>query len=403
MKKISEFKVGERAALRHQITVEDVKKFVDLTGDDNPLHTNADFAEKTSFKGIVTHGMLTASFVSTIIGKHLPGEGALWVSQSFDFLHPVRLGDLLDVSAEVSAVHARQNLLHLSISVSNQKGQKVLRGTAQVKVMGDAPDAAADGLEKAAPLPKYQGPKVALVTGAGRGIGAAVAKRLSRDGFHVAVNYRSDAEAAEKVCAEIKSAGGTAICVQADISSEKEVDRLFKTVVEKLGPISALVNNASPSIIDQKLEEVGWDEITRQMETQVKGSLLCLQQAMASFQRRGEGSVVNIGSQVTDSNPPALWTAYSLAKAALHQLTRQAAEALGSKSIRVNTVSPGMTSTDLISHLPEKAKLLMEAQTPLKKIASPEEIAEAVSFFVSPAASHITGQTIRVNGGRGML
>ncbi len=140
MKKITDFKAGETARLHHKITPADIQSFVDLTGDDNPLHTDAAWAESSSMRGIVSHGMLSASFISTIIGKKLPGPGALWLSQSIDFLLPVRVNDTLTVEATVVEVHTRQRSLDLACSITNQDGKEVLRGTCAVKLL-DEPEA----------------------------------------------------------------------------------------------------------------------------------------------------------------------------------------------------------------------------------------------------------------------
>ena len=135
MKKFDQFQVGDKAEIKHTITAEDIRKFVDLTGDDNPLHVDPAYAEKTSFKGVVAHGMLSASFISTIIGKHLPGEGALWVSQSFNFLLPVRIGDELTIVAEIVDKKDKGNRLFLRTEIKNQHKQVILNGESQVKVL----------------------------------------------------------------------------------------------------------------------------------------------------------------------------------------------------------------------------------------------------------------------------
>ncbi len=407
MKSIQDFKIGERASFKHRITEDDVRKFVDLTGDDNPLHVDPKFAEKTPFKGIVTHGMLSASFISTMIGKYIPGEGALWVSQHLDFLLPVRLNDELEISAEVTHIHLRQNLLHLSVQIANQHGQKVLRGDCQVKVLSSSniESPTKDDVlqkEKEAKI-RNVSDQIAIVTGASRGIGAAIAKRLAMNGYKVVINYHSDHEGAERTLEEIQKSGGTAILAKADISKMDEVQKMFEATTKKWGTISALVNNASPRIVEKKIQETRWEDIQSQMDVQLKGSFHCIKAALPFFEENQSGAIVNIGSQVADAHPPATWLAYNLAKSSVHSLTRSLAESLGPKGIRINTVSPGMVDTSLIAHVPEKTKLLTEAQTPLRKLATPEDIADAVEFLLSPKASHITGETLRVNGGKAML
>jgi 3-oxoacyl-[acyl-carrier protein] reductase len=127
-KKIEDFFVGQKAELVHRITREDVRRFIELTGDDNPLHADEKYAARSSFKGIVTHGMLSASFISTLVGKKIPGEGALWMSQSMQFLLPVRLDDELRFVAEVTQISVREKMLSLHTEVFNQYGQRVLTG-----------------------------------------------------------------------------------------------------------------------------------------------------------------------------------------------------------------------------------------------------------------------------------
>ena len=389
------FEVGRTATITHTITAEDVQKFADLTGDDNPLHVNREFAEKTSFKGMVAHGMLSASFISTIIGKKLPGEGALWLSQNLEFLLPVRIGDTLEITGTVTAFSPSQSILDLQIQIVNQHRQTVLTGTSRVKVLK---------VEEPAPATSNAaGAKVALVTGASRGIGAATARRLARDGYAVIVNYHTDAASAEQLVTEIVQEKGSALACQADLLDEHAVDRLLRTTRERFGPITAVVNNASGKIVNRPFAETTGEDLTREMEMHYFAPLRVIRGVLPDFLAAGRGAVVNVGSIYADATPPPQLLGYAAAKAALASATRSLAVEHGPRGIRFNTVAPGMTDTRLISEVPEKARLLSKMQTPLRRLATPEDVANTIAFLLSNDAAHITGETLRVCGGSVML
>ena len=389
------FEVGRTATITHTITAEDVQKFADLTGDDNPLHVNREFAEKTSFKGMVAHGMLSASFISTIIGKKLPGEGALWLSQNLEFLLPVRIGDTLEITGTVTAFSPSQSILDLQIQIVNQHRQTVLTGTSRVKVLK---------VEEPAPATSNAaGAKVALVTGASRGIGAATARRLARDGYAVIVNYHTDAASAEQLVTEIVQEKGSALACQADLLDEHAVDRLLRTTRERFGPITAVVNNASGKIVNRPFAETTGEDLTREMEMHYFAPLRVIRGVLPDFLAAGRGAVVNVGSIYADATPPPQLLGYAAAKAALASATRPLAVQHGPRGSRCNTGAPGMTDTRLISEVPEKARLLSKMQTPLRRLATPEDVANTIAFLLSNDAAHITGETLRVCGGSVML
>lgn len=387
--------VGRTATITHTITAEDVQKFADLTGDDNPLHVSREFAEKTSFKGVVAHGMLSASFISTIIGKKLPGDGALWLSQNLEFLLPVRIGDTLEITGTVTAFSASQRILDLQIQIVNQHRQTVLTGASRVKVLeSEEPAPAASSASSA---------RVALITGASRGIGAATARRLARDGFGVIVNFRTDTASAEQLVAEIVQEKGTAIACQADLLDERAVDRLLRTARERFGPITAVVNNASGKIVNRPFAETMGEDLAREMEMHYFAPLRVIRGVLPDLLAAGRGAVVNVGSIYADATPPPQLLGYAAAKAALASATRSLAVEHGPRGIRFNTVAPGMTDTRLISEVPEKARLLSKMQTPLRRLATPEDVANTIAFLLSDDAAHITGETLRVCGGSVML
>jgi 3-oxoacyl-[acyl-carrier protein] reductase len=390
-KDFSEIKVGDSESISKKITESDVRRFVEMTGDDNPLHVDAAYAESTAFKDIVVHGMLGASYISTVIGTRLPGTGALWVSQNFDFLLPVRLGDELSISCTVLKKFERERLLELETKIVNQHQQTVLTGTGKVKVL--SPSLPKEIMEEKSDL------RVAVVTGGSGGIGKAISLRLAKDGFAVVIAYRGRVDRANSVVKEIHSNKGKAIAVCADISTKEGVELLYKSAAKEFGGVSVLVNNASSAINPKPFELMDWEDVQNQLNTQLKGSFLLCQSCIPKMIERGWGRIVNITSQVVEGEPTPSWTSYAIAKASLAKFSSYLAADLGSNGITVNCVSPGMSETGLIGSISEKVQLMIARQTPTRRLTKPEDVAAAVAYLVSSGASQVTGQTILVNGG----
>ncbi len=383
-------RVGDSATLVRRITDEDVRRFVELTGDDNPLHVNRAYAESTPFKDVVVHGMLGASFLSTLIGTRLPGEGALWVAQSFQFLHPVRLGDTLTVTCTVEKKHERERLLDLDARIENQVRAVVLSGKGTVQVLARPAPPAQAAVER---------PRVAVVVGAGGGIGRAICLRLARDGYAVLAGYRGDPARAHEVVDAILAAGGRAAAVHADITRPEEVETLVEAAVRRFDGLGAVVHCASPRIQPAALEDLSWADLERHLDVDVRGAFLLARACVPRMRAQGYGRIVAVTSQVLDGAPTPRWTAYAVAKGALATLARCLAAELGPAGITVNCVSPGMTDTALIGDFPEKMRLVLARQTPMRRLGRPEDVAGAVGYLVSDAADFVTGETIRVNGG----
>jgi 3-oxoacyl-[acyl-carrier protein] reductase len=241
--------------------------------------------------------------------------------------------------------------------------------------------------------------KVAVVTGASKGIGAAVAKQLAADGASVVVNYSTSREGAEKVVADIKKDGGKAIAVGGSVSKEAEIANLFGETKKAFGKVDILVNNAGVYGF-APIEQVTAEEYHRQHDTNVLGLLLTTKAALPFFPAEG-GSIVNISSVVSTLAPPA-GSVYSATKGAVDTITRSLAKELGSRKIRVNAINPGLIITEgtqsagIIGSDFEAGAV---ASTPLGRAGVPEDIALPVSFLASEDARWITGETIYVSGG----
>ena len=239
--------------------------------------------------------------------------------------------------------------------------------------------------------------KVAIVTGASRGIGRAIALELARRGAQVVVNYNRSAEAAAEVVAAIEAAGGQAAAVQADVSDFEQAGRLIQAGLEAFGQIDILVNNAGTTR-DQLLmlmKEQDWDDVLR---INLKSIFNCCKVVARPMVRRRQGRIINITS-VSGIAGQGGQTNYAASKAGIIGFTKSLAKELGPRSITVNCVAPGFVPTDLTADLPEDLLQKAIEVTPLRRMGQPEEIAYAVAFLASDEASFITGETLTVDGG----
>jgi 3-oxoacyl-[acyl-carrier protein] reductase len=240
--------------------------------------------------------------------------------------------------------------------------------------------------------------RIALVTGASRGLGAAIAIELGVAGYHVAVNYLHNQAAAEKVCDGIRTAGGAAQCFQADVRDEAEVTRLVECVIDAFGDVDILVPNATGPQPFFSIEEQTWQIYLDQLEFFVKSPLLLVKQVLPGMKRNGWGRIVNIGSEVVELGNPR-FANYVAAKSAQLGLTRSWALELAETAITVNLVSPGWIPTERHADATKEDLDAYAAGVPMKRMGQPQDVARMVAFLASDAAGFITGQKFSVNGG----
>ena len=248
-------------------------------------------------------------------------------------------------------------------------------------------------------MPELDG-RIALITGASRGIGRATALELAAAGAAIGVNYRSDADGAAAVVGEIEAAGGRALALQADVANPEEAAALVGRCEDELGELDALVCNAGVTR-DNLIARISPQDFDDVIATNLGGAFYVCQAAARRMLRRRRGAIVTMSS-IVGIHGNAGQTNYSASKAGLVGLTKSLAKEIGSRGVRVNCIAPGYIATDLTDVLPESARGALLASTPLGRLGEPEDIARCVRFLVSDAAGFVTGAVLAVDGGLGM-
>lgn len=238
---------------------------------------------------------------------------------------------------------------------------------------------------------------LALVTGASRGIGASIAKRLAKDGFHVVLNYASNEAKAQQVLDAILTEGGSGELSGFDVSSSAQVDEKFDALAKAHGPLSVLVNNAGITI-DGLLMRLKDEDLERTLAVDLKGAIYCTRAASKQMMRARQGSIIQISSVIGEMGNPGQ-SAYAAAKAGLIGFAKSVAKELASRQIRVNVITPGFIETEMTGALTESQKEAILRSVPLGFLGAADDVSSLVAYLASPASRYLTGQVIGVNGG----
>lgn len=385
---MADFREGD--VFEERWTVDDslIERFADLSGDRNPVHLNSAEARSFGFAKPLAHGALSVALLSRLIGMKVPGPGALWLSQQIEWLAPIYVGDDLVLSARIRHYSNSTQILTLEIEGRNQSHALVLKGEAKVKVTARLTEPACDAT-----------PKLALVTGGSRGIGAAIARRLSQEGLHVILNFLSQESTAKDLQYQIVSKTGSCQIVQGDLSCLESTRSMLERLNTTSGCPDIIVHCATPSLAIERYPNINHETIDRYLRIYVHGAIELLNWAAPTWKTKRFGRLIVIGTSALFGQPPSGYGPYIIAKSALWGFVRSAAQELGPFGITVNMVSPGLTITDLTADVPSRVKELEARKTAVRRLATPEDTAALVSFLATPAAGYLNGLNLPVTGG----
>lgn len=382
------FHVGRSATARVVITPAVAGGFAELSGDSNPIHLDPEQARAFGHPQPVAHGAFLLAVVSRLIGTELPGPGAVWMGHSVEWQNPLYVGDEVVVEVTVSRVAAGEAVLVLELKASTVQGRTVMTGQAKVKVgerVGGQP-----GPSETA--------RVALVTGGSRGIGAAVVRRLARGGCDVAVNFKSDGQAAEALARECSGGGSTVIPFAADVADPEAATALARAVEKHFGRLDVVVHGATPPLLDAAADALTYAQVEPFLKTYLGGALSLVGAATQGMRERGFGRFVFLGTSARFGSPPRGMAAYLSAKHALWGLVRSLAVELGPHGITSNMISPGLTVTDLTAHVPLRVKEVEARTNPMRRLATDADTAELVFFLAKAEAGYLNGLDLPVTG-----
>jgi 3-oxoacyl-[acyl-carrier protein] reductase len=375
------WKVGDRRSIIRQFRADDVARFVDSTGDDNPIHVSAEYARGTPAGGTIVHGMLAASHISALIGKEIPGDGAVWSSFNVVWRNPIRIGDQVRFEAEIKQFSVSSQMLTLEIIGTNETRKNIsLEATAKVLIMqpelSETPKVGLNG-------------KRILVTGASGVLGSTVANRLQQLGA-IPVLWSRDLD-------RLATVSGASEKFVVDMSNTNSLDKGIKALIEG-GKVGGIVHLAAPPA---RIIGVDDPENINELMTHFNVGPLAFSRICATLLPSMEAgtSLVVVLTQYANGVPPPKMSAYIASKLASLGLVRSIAAEFGPKGIRCNAVSPGIINTPYSEHIPMRLKQIEAATNPLRRLCVPNDVADAVCFLLGSDAAFINGANLSLTGG----
>ncbi len=384
---------GEEATLALNLSSRHVKGLADI------LLEGLDGDQAQEHDRLPDPAFLLAACSSTYVGMRMPGRYATYTDFTSNWNRPVSLDEEVVFKGAVRFLSPSTRFVVSAITLETPSSNEPI-AQGKVKVRVSQPPASMPSMAEVNQRSMTLGleDRVVLVTGASRGIGETVAKLFAAQGARVAINYFRGSSDASRIAREIEAAGGHAMAVQADVTSRDEVSAMVEQVAARLGGVEVLVNNAAGDYASKHFEHLQWSDVQKDLDIIVKGAFQCCQAVLPSMIDQRYGRIVNVSTLALE-NPPEGHAAYTMAKSALLGLTRSLAVEYASFGVCVNAVMPGMVQTDLTSNISSMVKESVRQSIPMKRHASPLDVARAVVYLASEWAAYTTGQQLPVTGG----
>jgi len=393
MKKIQNIFEGKKFILRKKITKKDIKNFSKLSGDKNPIHMNQSYAKKMGFGKIVAHGMLSESFISSIIGNYLPGPGSLWAEKKIKFLKLVREGDKLEFISEIEKIHTGNNIAIVNVKAFNQYKELVF-DSSNIIILPKASNKVKNKKVKKNKKNKQIKLKknLAVILGASGDIGISTTKKLLKHGFSVIGFYNSNISELKK----IKNKNNNLKYFNLNLQNKNSVNKCLK-IIKKNIP-THLINCSTPKIYTVDFEKITKNDFDHFFGNTLSNFFNIILECVKKFRMIKKGNIIDVSS-VYLKLPEKNLLPYITFKGSMTALIKSLSVELANDNIRANSVMAGVTDTQQISDMSNKQKLLIAAKTPLQRIAKAEDVANTIYFLSSKESEFITGSIIDVNGG----
>lgn len=375
--------MGQSASIKHTITEADVKNFMHLSGDMNPIHFDRAESAKFNLGEPIVYGMLGGAFISQVIGNKLPGRGALWLSQTLDFVNSVRIGENIEITVQIIAILENENILKLKTEILNQQNMIVTKGFAMVKILHQK----VDNLNKQKKINK----KVAIVVGANGGLGNAITRDLFQSGFNLNLVYQKNNFQINEFLRQNSSQEQKLMSSRLENLTEKLVENVVNDTKEKFGTITDIVFCAAKSLNLKSFQNQDWSDFESEIEMQIKLPYLFIQKLLPIFKENLSGNIIFLGSQIVKNSKPR-WLNYATAKSALRGFATNLAVEFGGFNIRVNIVHPNLIETPLTFGFSEKEKIAAKSRNALNKLTEAADVSKFVAFLASDESKNISGQ-----------
>lgn len=390
--------IGKKISFTKKIDKFLINQFVKLSGDNNPIHVNEEYAKKTTYKKIVAHGMLSEAFLSTIIGTKLPGKGSLWVEKEVKFLKIVRLDDYITFNAEVTSIDEQNRVAFLNISAKNQFGEKVIDSKNKViisdncKITKENKKNIKKKIKKIKKINK-KNKKTVLLLGSSGGIGLDTANTLLKAGYTVYCQYFSENYSLDKLKKKYKN---KISLLELDINNKKSLSKFLNKI--RKTKFTHLINCIMPKIYNVPYQDIKKKDFEYYFSGLFYSVIEIINEVTKIFIKNNCGNIIDISTvylQIPEKN----FLPYITYKGAMKHFIKTLSVELSGYNIRSNIITAGVTNTQQISNMTKKQKMLVSAKTPLKRIANPKDISNALKYLASEKSSFVNGANINVDGG----